>query len=505
MQFAPESYTTTLTEILDVYVQLQRHDGIDSPGPLYIVLCTKIRFSHRMKYLANAVAEGKGFSQLPLLESPDEDDPQSEYSGKQDTGGKDDLQSTDITTYTEVEDSRPVDIETRDVNKDDDSVEVDENIARSTPNNLGGHALNIGAGDIISPDGSTPLENEAKSTQLSSTRDDVSVSNELGSIREQNLISKVEGDTSVPSSVGIIGDTLGRSEDTAAAAEEENLINYEDEDGEGDVNHEFSTRSSTIQGDTIETSKVDSQQELARQALIPGNASRVLEEEETEVAADTENLEADNGEILDFDQEGEDFEQDHSQGDEHYREQDDNSSQDQENEPDVHKEGVYDENLSAKQGQTKFGPTHTLTEDYEDPDNQEIFLEDSEPWSQTRGNAPVALKDGDNSHEDNFDFTLDHTESGENQETAKANETLSNSYAHGSNFSTSVFTHTIADQEVHDKPDTNSDEINYEEEEDVDLSRLPAEHSGNASPGSLKRMRSDEADGLPEDDLQGES
>lgn len=52
---------------------MQKHDGVDNPAPLYLALRTKVKFSHRFDYLLSAVAEGKGLSQLILLESVEGD------------------------------------------------------------------------------------------------------------------------------------------------------------------------------------------------------------------------------------------------------------------------------------------------------------------------------------------------------------------------------------------------------------------------------------------------
>ena len=63
-QFAPESSTTTLTDLIDIYVQLQHCDGLDEPPALYIQLTTQPNFSRRLEFLLEAVREEKGLSQL---------------------------------------------------------------------------------------------------------------------------------------------------------------------------------------------------------------------------------------------------------------------------------------------------------------------------------------------------------------------------------------------------------------------------------------------------------
>ena len=469
-----------------------------------------------MNYLINAAAEGKGFSQLPLLEPPDEDDPQSEVSEKQDSVSRDDLQNTDISTFAEVEDIQPVVFETRDGNKDDDEVQINQTIAGNTLNDLE-------APNIHPPDGSTSVENEAESTQLSSMEGDVSSSKKAGPNGEQRSMSKVGQEIGASSSVGLTEDATARSEDTAP--EEENLINYEDEDGEDDVNHEFSTRSSTIQGDSIGTSNFDlatttenvfndelaesvnkqlqedhDQQQYTGQAHNPNAGSGAFEREEVDIGAYDEILEVDSGEA-------ETFEPEHDQGNEYSHEQVENSSPDDENEPEVQEESIHNGNPPFELGQTEAVSTYQSTKGYEDQHNQEEDRELHDPSSKNHENPHVGLKGDDDSHENAFDITLDHKDSGENTETSKVNATLSHGHGHDSEYSKSISTsHTIGGQDSYEKGLPSLDEINYEDEEkDVDFFTLPAEQSARGSPSSLKRMRCDEDGGLLYDDSQGES
>ncbi|MCJ1467694.1 hypothetical protein MMC07_006319 [Pseudocyphellaria aurata] len=74
LQSATECSSTTLAQIVDLYVQLQKNDGFDNPAPLYLVLSTKAKFSRRFDYLLSAVTEGKGLSQLVVMDSAEEED-----------------------------------------------------------------------------------------------------------------------------------------------------------------------------------------------------------------------------------------------------------------------------------------------------------------------------------------------------------------------------------------------------------------------------------------------
>ncbi|KAL8906295.1 MAG: hypothetical protein Q9207_002121 [Kuettlingeria erythrocarpa] len=67
--------STTLIDILSLYLELYFNDGSENPPPMRMTLSTNVRFSRRLEYLTRSVAEGKGISQLD-----DEDlSPESEF------------------------------------------------------------------------------------------------------------------------------------------------------------------------------------------------------------------------------------------------------------------------------------------------------------------------------------------------------------------------------------------------------------------------------------------
>ncbi|KAK0658127.1 hypothetical protein DIS24_g4890 [Lasiodiplodia hormozganensis] len=72
---------TSFAQVLDVYLQLHQLDGHQSPGPLYMTLNTKTRFSARLDALLAAIADGRGMSQLSFLEDVTEEDA---YAGSDD-------------------------------------------------------------------------------------------------------------------------------------------------------------------------------------------------------------------------------------------------------------------------------------------------------------------------------------------------------------------------------------------------------------------------------------
>lgn len=62
------AFSTSFSELLDLYVQLQTNDGVENVAPLYISFGIKARFTNRMTLLANAASEGKGLSQIPAVQ-----------------------------------------------------------------------------------------------------------------------------------------------------------------------------------------------------------------------------------------------------------------------------------------------------------------------------------------------------------------------------------------------------------------------------------------------------
>lgn len=71
-QSTPESATTSLKHLIDIYVHLQNNDGVEDPPALYVTLTANLRFSHRFSYLMSVVADGKGLSQVKLLEEAED-------------------------------------------------------------------------------------------------------------------------------------------------------------------------------------------------------------------------------------------------------------------------------------------------------------------------------------------------------------------------------------------------------------------------------------------------
>lgn len=66
-QDSTAAFSTSFSELLDIFVQLHRQDGNEQPPPVTVSLTSKPRFINRLTLLANAAAEGRGLSQIAFL------------------------------------------------------------------------------------------------------------------------------------------------------------------------------------------------------------------------------------------------------------------------------------------------------------------------------------------------------------------------------------------------------------------------------------------------------
>ncbi|GAB7349827.1 hypothetical protein MBLNU459_g0533t1 [Dothideomycetes sp. NU459] len=91
------AFSTSFSELLDVYLKLHHHDGNDHPPAFRVTLTTKTRFTNRLTTITQAIAEGKGFSQLAFLQA------YNEYQGVTDLPDPD--EDVDDEDYLEVNES----------------------------------------------------------------------------------------------------------------------------------------------------------------------------------------------------------------------------------------------------------------------------------------------------------------------------------------------------------------------------------------------------------------
>lgn len=472
-----------------------------------------------MNYLINAVAEGRGFSQLPLLESANEDDRQSEDVEERDDVGGDDSHNSDGPKYVEEDRIRPVNDRDDDGEREEDKEDGNRKDTQNAQNNLKEPVHTTRAFDADHRSGSTPSEDDVQAAQLSGSRGERARFDEGGTKEEQSLVPKAGEEVGVSSSAAVDEHVLRDPMETGA--EEEDFINYEEdeEDVEAeeaeDTNREFSTRSSTIQGDSIEASKdefatttdnipdndpavfiddrlhnEDRHRGSTAQEQTTDGLRGVVEADETNGRGPNESIGAGDDGLLDDDEEAEGLELEIDEHEhEHENERLDTSGPNLEDEPDNPDEGIDGEDPAADKPLTEPNLIHKSTKGYRGEAYQIEDIQSNEPPHDYNGAAAqTGLDEHDKSYDNPVHFTADHTDSGESTEALKTNGTLSNSNERNPD----------QDREPDQKLTEDIDEINYEDEELS--SKIPAEHVLRSSPGSLKRTRSDR-----EDDPQGEA
>jgi hypothetical protein len=62
----------TLAQILSLHQKILHNDGVDTPGPLYLLLGTRVNFSRRFSNLVKGASQGKGLSELVMREENSE-------------------------------------------------------------------------------------------------------------------------------------------------------------------------------------------------------------------------------------------------------------------------------------------------------------------------------------------------------------------------------------------------------------------------------------------------
>ena len=96
LQTSSASRNTSLSQIVDIYLQLQQNDGTEHPAALQITLSTKLSFSNRLEYLYSAIAGGVGFSDIATLEKAKEIDRPTEQSEAHNSTSRDIPESCSI-------------------------------------------------------------------------------------------------------------------------------------------------------------------------------------------------------------------------------------------------------------------------------------------------------------------------------------------------------------------------------------------------------------------------
>ena len=278
LQGAVESHTTTLTQIIDTYLQLQRQDGFDNPGPLYLTLSTRINFSYRFASLVTAAAQGKGLSQLHIWESPEDSDELSDVQEGQNFVGAaealtEDFASAKVDAGPPAEDPRKGDTERRPCTSLEDhgfTSASQDIVAEAEPL----HAFEAGV---------TPRTQE--SPAAATTTDELNAHNHDTIDGTDQGHKQTTSDPVTNEDRQAIQGSQSTSLPAEPGSENADIIEYEEED---DVDQEASVGSSTLQGDVSEAAAGKAQLHYPRPIYTAdSNHSTVAEEvseEKTEVS-----------------------------------------------------------------------------------------------------------------------------------------------------------------------------------------------------------------------------
>lgn len=277
LQSATECSSTTLAQIIDLYVQLQNHDGVDSPAPLYLVLSTKVKFSRRFDFLLSAVAEGKGLSQLLLLESAEEGAQDSDNQLEQENAQGSYLRTPKPISGAEPEISPLGDVDADEVAEDEPDLthEQLEDLKPDTPQHY-----EVGGQTDIPPAEAHAIANHASLTRENQTTTGYTHTLTGGPDNMHQAGDPIKG----PSQSDLTAIPIANKDQDAV--EERDLISYEDEDN---LNPGSSTGSSTIQGDVREVT-VDSSNRVSGEPATATN--------EKDVTSTRRDLESDSTSVL---------------------------------------------------------------------------------------------------------------------------------------------------------------------------------------------------------------
>ena len=243
LQSSVDATSVTLVHILDIYLQLCYHDGIETPPPMRMIFTTNVRFSHRLDQLAGFVADGKGLSQIEEdnssvhIESPEHAEEPERWSDEQ-------LATAD---HTVIPDEGSAD-----------------GILDEAPRILENSAAQISTEDIHnSPDlliNNTKGQSTSSSVQVERTvsADGISSASVMQPLNEE-ATSNAQFDSTVPfdeqysdKSAAQLAQEVGDVEQKTVNNEEEQDDTHEVDD---DPNEDSSVASSTVQGDDILTEK----------------------------------------------------------------------------------------------------------------------------------------------------------------------------------------------------------------------------------------------------------
>ena len=228
-QFALESSTITLKQVIDIYINLQRYDGQEDPPALYIQLTSRPTSLHRLEFLMTAVREKKGLSQIQPIYA-DENSPSPEVASSSPRAEKDSHPTYDSST------NKGPTLPDPHIAKHDDLysgiVAVGPLEAESSANllELGADDINSLSAPAIGPNLTYEVDPDGKSSR----------GTKMGTSSPLNKYTTKPGP--------------GPGGQDESDIENEDFIDYEDvENDDDEQTNEASSGSSTLQGDAFDS------------------------------------------------------------------------------------------------------------------------------------------------------------------------------------------------------------------------------------------------------------
>lgn len=221
--------------MLDIYVQLQHSDGLDSPPPLYMYLTTRTRLSNRLEYLLVAIGEGKGLSQIRPSDAVQERQ-QPEDEGKPGINSQDNPLQAHLLVDPEVSISAPA-------QEDNEIPQQDKGVVQCDAVPL-----------LVSLEDSIPISPPSIGIQLAHSEDEDNDLIEIGTTSYRNVVDGQRSKSSLtnvtksspPHAASTEPDPHELDEHTVDYGE---FIDYEDDERPAQGT---SSGSSTLQGDAFD-------------------------------------------------------------------------------------------------------------------------------------------------------------------------------------------------------------------------------------------------------------
>lgn len=500
LQSTPESSSTTLRQLVDVYSHLQMNDELEIPPQFFINLTSKPRFAYRLAYLRNAIVEGKGLLQTQSSKVAE--------SGQQDDTG-DNLENEHGDDAHLIEFAQTPQIEAHEQNGGKDQRFAGDDSQSNSP--LFSRPLQASEPYDITNDSQNQDKADAIA-QLDTNKSEVEATAADKDVSEVALTGNV---STAPSTLSA-GDDQRQVPDEPAM-DDGDFVDYEDNEHSAQGT---SSGSSTLRGDVLEVAPERDLSELLRPIAhiseLQGDEARSDFVNGQNITADADTRYGGSSDVGEVDLEYPDYpnEDDASSSDGNFEEgqdyiEDDLDSADANN-PGKDDVELAEENHNATLGQRDEDTVTFAVEIPQEQENQD--LQDCNSGLDGKSDINSEEQGPSSPIEDEYDFG--HASPQEEQtaldDLSKEDQPVEDRMrpldAVDDTIAKATLETPVLDTAVkQDRQD--DDEITYEDEDNEESPQEPtnSERNMNSSPGSLKRVRSlDEDGGAYGDDLQGE-